>query len=80
MINIFIGNIFTKQGSRRQIGSDNISGAIDEDNVKEQIAASIALNRMGTPEDVANAVGFLVSDDAQYITGQVLSVDGGMSL
>ncbi|MBQ9496610.1 MAG: SDR family oxidoreductase, partial [Selenomonadaceae bacterium] len=34
--------------------------------------------RMGTPEDVANAVAFLVSDEAAYITGQVLSVDGGM--
>ncbi len=49
------------------------------DNVKEQIAKSISLNKLGTPEDVANAAAFLVSDDAQYITGQVLGVDGGMS-
>jgi 3-oxoacyl-[acyl-carrier protein] reductase len=36
------------------------------------------LGRMGTPEDVAYAVAFLISDEASYITGQVLSVDGGM--
>jgi len=33
---------------------------------------------MGTPLDVANAVGFLASDEARYITGHVLSVNGGM--
>jgi 3-oxoacyl-[acyl-carrier protein] reductase len=36
------------------------------------------LGRFGTPEDIARAVAFLVSDDAAFITGQVLSVDGGM--
>lgn len=36
------------------------------------------MGRLGTPEDVAHAVAFLVSDQASYITGQVLSVDGGM--
>jgi len=36
------------------------------------------LGRPGTPEDVAHAVAFLASDEADYITGQVLFVDGGM--
>jgi 3-oxoacyl-[acyl-carrier protein] reductase len=36
------------------------------------------LGRFGTGEDIANAVAFLASDDASYITGQTLSVDGGM--
>ena len=48
------------------------------DNVKENMLAGIPLGRMGTPEDVANAVLFLVSGQAAYITGQVLKVDGGM--
>ena len=40
----------------------------------------IALKSLGSPSDVANAVGFLASEKAAYITGHVLSVDGGMSL
>ncbi len=38
----------------------------------------LPLKRLGTPEDVAEAVGFLASDKASYITGQVIHVDGGM--
>jgi 3-oxoacyl-[acyl-carrier protein] reductase len=48
------------------------------DEVKEKILASVPLRRMGTPEDVATAVRFLASEDASYITGQVLAVNGGM--
>jgi 3-oxoacyl-[acyl-carrier protein] reductase len=40
--------------------------------------ANSPLRRLGSPEDVANAVHFLASDQAAYITGQVLTVDGGM--
>ncbi len=46
--------------------------------VTEGILEKIALNRLGEIEDVANAVSFLVSDKAKYITGQTLSVCGGM--
>ena len=47
---------------------------------QEQMIATVPLGRAGTPEDVAHAVAFLASDQAAYITGQVLSVDGGMAI
>ena len=46
--------------------------------VVENLVAGIPLNRLGETEDIAKAVLFLVSDDANYITGQTLHVDGGM--
>jgi 3-oxoacyl-[acyl-carrier protein] reductase len=46
--------------------------------VKQKILASVPLGRMGTAEDVAGAVKFLASEEASYITGQVLAVNGGM--
>ena len=46
--------------------------------MQEQILNRIPLKRFGKPEDVANAVSFLASPAADYITGQVLCVDGGM--
>ena len=49
-----------------------------EDDYKAEILKQIALGRLGEPEDIANAVSFLVSDKASYITGQVLVVSGGM--
>ena len=52
--------------------------AVLSDKVKEAMAEDIPLKRAGKPEDVANAVLFLASDNAAYITGQVLHVDGGM--
>ncbi|MGL4989996.1 MAG: 3-oxoacyl-[acyl-carrier-protein] reductase [Sarcina sp.] len=48
------------------------------DNTKDFIKNNLPLKRLGTPEDVANTVAFLISDDANYITGQVINVDGGM--
>jgi acetoacetyl-CoA reductase len=50
------------------------------DNVKEQIVAGIPMGRMGEPEDVAAVVAFLASDDARYVTGADLSVNGGMRM
>ncbi|HMM41197.1 MAG TPA: 3-oxoacyl-ACP reductase FabG, partial [Thermomicrobiales bacterium] len=50
------------------------------DDVKGALMERIPLGRFGTPDDVAGAVGFLVSPAARYITGTVLSVDGGMAM
>lgn len=52
--------------------------AVLPEKVKEEMAAGIPLGRIGKAQDVANAVLFLVSDQASYITGQVVNVDGGM--
>ena len=46
--------------------------------IKEETLNQIPLGKFGTPEDVANLAAFLVSDQAAYITGQVINVDGGM--
>ncbi|MBZ4653836.1 MAG: fabG [Peptococcaceae bacterium] len=48
--------------------------------VKEKIAAGIPLERLGNPEDVAHIVVFLAGPGADYITGQIIAVDGGMSM
>ncbi|MDE6254293.1 MAG: 3-oxoacyl-[acyl-carrier-protein] reductase [Lachnospiraceae bacterium] len=50
------------------------------ENVKEQMQSQIPLKRLGTTEDIAAAVSFLVSEDASYITGQVIEVNGGMNM
>ena len=49
-----------------------------KDEIKEEISKNIPLKRMGTARDVANLVSFLVSENSNYITGQVINVDGGM--
>jgi 3-oxoacyl-[acyl-carrier protein] reductase len=48
--------------------------------VKAEVLNSIPLGRLGTPEDVASLSLYLASDQANYITGQVICVDGGMSV
>jgi 3-oxoacyl-[acyl-carrier protein] reductase len=50
------------------------------DEVKTASLAKIPAGRYGTPEDIAKAVAFIVSDEASYITGQSLAVDGGMTM
>ncbi len=55
----------------------DMTKAVNEETQK-QWAAQIPLGRLGTPDDIAAAVCFLASDEASYITGQVLAVNGGM--
>jgi 3-oxoacyl-[acyl-carrier protein] reductase len=75
----------------REVGSRNITcnavapgfietamTAVLSDEFKQNAVKQIPLGRVGSPEDVANAVAFLASDDASYITGHVLNVNGGM--
>jgi 3-oxoacyl-[acyl-carrier protein] reductase len=50
------------------------------DKQREALMNNIPMNRLGTPEDIAKVVGFLSSDEAAYITGQVIAVDGGMTM
>nr|WP_297933347.1 3-oxoacyl-[acyl-carrier-protein] reductase [uncultured Lachnoclostridium sp.] len=50
------------------------------DKVKQELLDSLPMKRIGTPTDIANAVCFLASDNASYITGHVLEVNGGMNM
>jgi len=58
--------------------SERIGMTIEQ--MREQVAQSIPMRRGGLPEDVANAVAFLTAEEAGYVTGQVLYIDGGSSL
>jgi 3-oxoacyl-[acyl-carrier protein] reductase len=75
----------------KEIGSRNITvnavapGFIETDMTRDlpeaqkaQLSATVALGRLGKPEEIANAVAFLVSEHASYITGETLHVNGGM--
>ena len=81
---------FTKSLAR-EIGSRNITvntvapGFIDTDMTRElpeeqreALISQIPLNKLGDPKDIANAVSFLASDEASYITGETINVNGGM--
>ena len=56
-----------------------MTAAMPED-IKHATVEKIPLGRIGAAEDIANAVAFLASEQASYITGQVLCIDGGLSM
>ena len=75
----------------RELGSNNIRvnaiapgmiqtemGAHIENNLRDEILAKVMMKRMGTPEEIANAIAFVASDMASYMTGQIIRVDGGI--
>jgi len=77
----------------KEMASRNITvnavalGFIDTDMIRSlreeyraRILASIPLGRLGAAEEIARVVSFLLSDDARYITGQVIQVDGGLAM
>ena len=66
------GFILSNPSSRRQWGSYGEQG-------QAQLLWRIHTRRLGTPEDIAAAAAFLTSDEAGWITGQILSVDGGIT-
>ncbi len=87
------GLIGMSKSIAREIGKKNVTSnciapgfimtdmtAVLPEPVKEAAMNIIPVRRFGTPEDVARAVAFLAGDDAGYITGQVLCVDGGMAM
>ena len=80
------GVIGLTKSMARELASRNITvnavapGFIDTDMTQEATLAQIPLKRVGTPRDIAETVAFLASDKAAYITGQVISVDGGMAI
>lgn len=60
------------------IESDMTTKLLEDEKLRKGLLAMIPLNRVGSPADVANAVAFLCSDEASYITGTVLDVNGGL--
>jgi 3-oxoacyl-[acyl-carrier protein] reductase len=68
--NIAPGFVRCNAATERQWEAYGIEGQL-------ALVERIALKRLGTPDDIANGVLFFASDDANYITGQVLSIDGG---
>jgi|TARA_B100001939_G_scaffold148796_1_gene128776 3-oxoacyl-[acyl-carrier protein] reductase len=57
----------------------DMTSFLSEEN-KENIIEQLSIKRIGKPEDISNVVSFLSSEESEYITGQVISVDGGLSV
>ena len=73
--------IGSRQNTVNAVATGFITTALTENlptEIKDTMMKQIPLGHWGKPEDIAAAVAFLASDEAAYITGQVLAVDGGM--
>lgn len=85
---IAMSKSFAKEGAARGIRFNCVTpGFINtamtevlSEEIKENYIANIPLRRLGEAEDIANAVAFLLSDNANYITGEVLKVNGGLNM
>ena len=86
------GLIGLSKSISKEVGSRNITsnviapGYIEtdmtsfiDDKNKENIIEQLSIKRMGMPEDIANMVSFLCKDESEYITGQVIPIDGGLT-
>ena len=83
----FIKSLAREVGSRGITANAVAPGFIETDmtselaaEIKEAMLKNIPSGRTGTPSDIAKAVAFLASDDSEYIQGQVIAVDGGMTM
>lgn len=70
-------NITVNAISPGPIDTDIMGGTLSEQR-KDELAADLVVNRVGTPRDIAAAIEFLIGEDAGYISGQTLNVDGGL--
>ena len=85
---IAMNKSFAKEGAARGIRFNCVTpGFIATDmtlNLSDEIKAkyeeNIPLHRLGDPQDIANGVAFLLSDNASYITGETLKINGGMNM
>jgi 3-oxoacyl-[acyl-carrier protein] reductase len=68
-VNAIAPGLIVTEGTAKSYGSGR----------SDQRSNAVPLGRVGAPNDIANVVGFLVSDDAAYVTGQVIAVDGGLT-
>lgn len=83
---IAMAKSIAKEGAKRGVRANSIAPGfirtdmtdILKEEVQSQILSQIPMGEMGTPEDIANTALFLASDLSKYITGQVITVDGGM--
>jgi 2-hydroxycyclohexanecarboxyl-CoA dehydrogenase len=73
-------NVVCPGPTNTNLFAEFLKGAGNPDKLMEAFRRSIPLGRIGAPEDLPGAIAFFASDDAAYVTGQVISVSGGLSM